>query len=561
MRKIKIIMHISIILSISITGLGCEKIKSKEAKVDTLLASWATDDQPGLAVSIIEDGTPVYQKGFGIANLEYDIPITNSTVFHIASVSKQFTVFSILLLEKEGKLSLDDDIRKYIPEIHDFSEIITIRHLAAHTSGLRDYNSLLLLSGWRFDDVITQNQILNLVYKQKELNSKPGTEFLYSNTGYVLLAEIVSRVSGQEFTDYTMQNIFKPLGMKNTFFYDNHEGIVKNRAYSYRPGYYNNFFYKKMRLNYSYVGSTSLFSTIEDLSLWAMNFSTLKVGDIDLINTMNKPAILNNGESSYFALGQFKSKYKGLNTIQHSGGDAGYRSFLIRFPDNDLSIIVLSNLNTVNPREIAYDIADIYLKKEFIFEKKNKEEFNEIEVSRDILNSYVGEYEVESGSTINISKYKNSISAKFKYSPLHIFKPLSENEFINSDINMKIEFLNDGSENINVTNNGTTKICPKLEPYKKSSINKTEYIGKYYSDELETNYKIVLDNDKLILKHYKVEDKELEILYKDTFLLTPDSRFVLKIIRDENNNITGFDITTLRSRNIWFKKVNSVQEI
>jgi len=206
---------------------------TNEGRVDQLFTVYDSQHTPGAAVAIVSNGSVIYKNGYGMSNLEYDIPISPSTVFHIASVSKQFTAFALLLLEKDGKLSLDDDIRTYIPEVPDFGETITLRHLANHTSGLRDQWNLLALAGWQLDDVITKEHIMKLVERQKELNFKPGEEYLYCNTGFTLMAEVVARVSGKSFAEFTKDRIFGPLEMNNTLFYDDHEKIVKNRAYSY----------------------------------------------------------------------------------------------------------------------------------------------------------------------------------------------------------------------------------------------------------------------------------------------------------------------------------------
>ncbi|MGK0448825.1 MAG: CubicO group peptidase (beta-lactamase class C family), partial [Polaribacter sp.] len=269
-KIIKLSFLLLLLTPVSIIQAQIEKHK----QVDELFTVWDTDNTPGAAVAIVKNGVIIYKKGYGSANLEYDIPITPSTIFHIASVSKQFTVFSILLLEKQGKLSLDDDIRKYIPEVPDFGKTITLRHLASHTSGLRDQWNLMGMAGWRPDDVITKEHILKLVTNQKELNFEPGEEYTYCNTGFTLLAEVVARVSGESFAEYTEANIFQPLQMNNTLFYDDHEKIVKNRAYSY---YSDDTGFKKSVLSYANVGATSLFTTVEDLSLWAMNFNSQKI--------------------------------------------------------------------------------------------------------------------------------------------------------------------------------------------------------------------------------------------------------------------------------------------
>jgi CubicO group peptidase (beta-lactamase class C family) len=245
-----------------------------EGRVDQLFIPWDNEETPGAAIAVSREGKVVYSKGYGEANLEYAIPNSPTTVFHIASVSKQFTAFAVTMLADQGKLSLNDDIRKHVPEVPDFGETITLKHLIHHTSGLRDQWNLLALAGWRLDDVITREQVLRLVSHQKELNFKPGEEFLYCNTGYTLLAETVSRVTGQSFAEWTRDNIFNPLGMDNTLFYDDHEKIVRNRAYSYRGSSGG---YKKSVLSYANVGATSLFTTVEDLTKWAWNFKEMKV--------------------------------------------------------------------------------------------------------------------------------------------------------------------------------------------------------------------------------------------------------------------------------------------
>ncbi len=254
-------------------------------KVDQLFATWDKPESPGAAIAVIRDGAVIYKRGYGSANLEYNVPITSQTVFHVASVSKQFTAFAITMLANQGKLSLDDDIRKHLPELPDFGKKITIRHLIFHTSGLRDQWTLLGMAGWRLDDVITKEHIMKIVRHQKELNFDPGAEYLYSNTGYTLLAVIVERVSGQPFRDYTEASIFKPLGMTNTHFHDDHERIVKNRAYSYSsagPGRG----FKAAPLTYANVGATSLFTTAEDLARWVINFEDKKIGGVDVIKQM-----------------------------------------------------------------------------------------------------------------------------------------------------------------------------------------------------------------------------------------------------------------------------------
>lgn len=348
-----------------------QTIRTPGQKIDSLFSIYSMKT-PGVAVSVVKDGNIIFEKGYGMANLEYDIGISPKTVFHIASVSKQFTTFAIYLLEKQGKISLNDDVRKYIPELPVYEKTITIKHLCAHTSGLKDQWSLLTLAGWRMDDAITTEQILKVVSRQKELNFTPGSQFKYSNTGYTLLAEIIKRVTNKSFAEYTQENIFGPLQMNNTQFYDDNNKIVKNRAYSYGT---KDAVYEKRNLNYSTVGPTSLFTTVSDLSKWTLNFEDPIVGDAELLRRYNEisqldngdPAILSiiDGETIYHAKGQFKRKYKGIDLYNHTGSDAGFKTYLVRFPEFKLSIILLSNDENFASLKSGLDIAEFYLLSQF----------------------------------------------------------------------------------------------------------------------------------------------------------------------------------------------------
>jgi CubicO group peptidase (beta-lactamase class C family) len=351
------------IIGFSYTFLVYTDESSVFEQVDRLFADIDSETSPGAAIAIIHEGRVVYSRGYGMANLEYLIPITPSTIFHVASVSKQFTAFAIATLADRGLLSLDDDVRIHMPEFPDFGETITIRHLIHHTSGLRDQWELLAIAGWRLDDVITKEHILKMLRHQRELNFRPGEEYLYSNMGYTVLAEIVERVSGQSFKEWTHENIFEPLGMRNSHFHEDHQHIVPNRAYSYIPGPDNDF--RNSVLNYANVGATSLFTTVEDLARWMINFDTLEVGNDRIFSTMHQRGKLNNGEILEYAFALIGQNYRGLGVIGHSGADAGFRSYAGRFPDANFTIIVLSNLATLSPQRMAHRIADLFLHDKF----------------------------------------------------------------------------------------------------------------------------------------------------------------------------------------------------
>jgi CubicO group peptidase (beta-lactamase class C family) len=534
-----------------------------EKQIDQLFTLWNSIESPGAAVAVEKDGKVIYKKGFGSAELEYNIPVTPQTVFHIASISKQFTCFSILLLEKQGKLSINDDIRKYIPEVPDFGKVITLNHLMHHTSGLRDQWELLAMAGWRLDDIITKDQILRLVSRQKALNFNPGDEFLYCNTGFTLLAEVVARVSGQTFPDFTRTHIFGPLKMTNTLFYDDCEKIVKNRAYSF---YADSTGYKKSILSYSNAGATSLFTTAEDLCQWSRNFENPLVGDKEIINRMNIRGILNKGDTITYAMGQDIGKYKGLKIISHGGADAGYRSFLVRFPGQNFSVNVLSNLASFDPGGMAFKIADIYLKDKEVVPAPKKEVIGnnapagnkEIKVDHDVLVSYCGQYEWQPGIFVTIALENDQLFVSAPELPKTSMITVSPTEFDVKPVSARIAFISESGKvtKMKVNMGGGEVIAMKIPDFNPAEIDLSEYTGNFYSEELSTTYTMVLESGKLIARHFRTGDVMLTLAKPDQF--TGNKWYFGKVVftRDPNGKISGLNVSGGRTRNIKFQKTN-----
>jgi CubicO group peptidase (beta-lactamase class C family) len=330
------------------------------ARVDSIFSEMNRPDGPGAVVAVLRNGSIVLERGYGLAQLEYDVPVVPSTVFHVASVSKQFATFAVTLLAQQGQLSLDDDIRRHLPELHDFGRPITVRHLVHHTSGIRDQWELLMMAGWRLDDVITRDQIMALMRRQRELNFEPGAEHLYSNMGYTLLAEIVERASGQPFGEYLQAHVFEPLGMQHTHVHNDHERVVPRRAYSYRPGPGGNG-WRNAVLSYANQGATSLFTTAGDLARWLHNYETAQVGGAAAITQMRERGVLTTGDTIPYAFAIVRGEHRGRTTWSHGGADAGFRSVVMHFPDEQLGIVVLANSATANPQRLALAVADVYL--------------------------------------------------------------------------------------------------------------------------------------------------------------------------------------------------------
>ncbi|QHW35520.1 beta-lactamase family protein (plasmid) [Paenibacillus rhizovicinus] len=333
-------------------------------RIDHLFAEWDYCSSPGAAVAVVREGQIVYRKGYGSASLEYEHPITPSTIFHVASISKQFTAFAIAMLAVEGKLSLEDDIRRYVSGLPDFGEALTFSHLIHHTSGLRDQWELMKLAGWRLDDVRTQDDVMTLIRHQKALNFKPGDEIQYCNSGYTLLAEAVKTASGRTLDEYLNEKAFRPLGMNNTHFHSDHRRIVPNRAYAYTPVESGG--YRRYDIQYATIGGTGLFTTAEDLAKWMMNYDTHIAGGPEVMRLMHQCMPLNSGEPTNYAFGLALREYRGLKVVEHGGTDAGYRSSFYRFPDQRFGVIVLANLAPFDPEGLAKRIAEIYLADSFL---------------------------------------------------------------------------------------------------------------------------------------------------------------------------------------------------
>jgi len=325
--------------------------------VDSIFAPYAHPDSPGCAVGVVQKGSLALAKGYGMADLEHSVPISPDSRFYIASISKQFTAMSIILLEQDGRLTLDDSIQQWVPEVPSFGVKITLRHLLQHTSGLRDYFTLLALSGWPTDGQLSEQQFLSLIGHQKDLNFNPGDEFLYSNTGYALLAIVVKRVSGKSLKDYAAEHIFKPLGMTSTMFRDDHTSLVPDRALGYQPV---NSTFHISQPQFDIVGDGGVYSTVADLAKWDANFRSGKVGGKEAIALLQTPGKLNDGQPIPYALAISVGEFHGLKTFSHSGSYGGYRSTFLRVPAKNVSVITLCNTSDA-PGTLAEQVASVVL--------------------------------------------------------------------------------------------------------------------------------------------------------------------------------------------------------
>ncbi len=528
-------------------------------KIDSLFLKWNTANSPGCTVGIVRNDSLIFSKGYGMANLEYDISNEPQTLFHMASVSKQFTACSIVLLAKQGKLKLDDDIHKWLPWFPNLKEKITIRNLLNHTSGIRDQWQLLAISGTRLDDVITQDQIIKILSKQQALNFKPGDKYSYSNSGFTMLAEIVKAVSGQTLRQFTDSAIFKPLAMANTHFHDDYTEIEKNRSYSYDRK--DSIHFTNAVLSYSVAGATSLFTNINDMSKWVMNFYDHKVADQRDIDMLTQKGKLNNGKELSYALGIVNDTWKGWRQYSHSGGDAGYRTHVAVFPDLKMGFMVFSNLGDFNPGEKVYQMADFFIKdtasKKEAVKKEQRDSTAAILKDTTSIKKFTGNYIGEDGLPFSFNIRNRQLHYKIYDESNFLIKGQKDTFSFPQAPEIKFIF------GIKGTDTTVDIITPdqlyQLKKYIKDTLQSDEalkrYTGIYYSPELDCKYGIVLKDHHLILTNSKYNDAKLTLIGKDH--LTNDNWWINHIMmkRDIKNNIIGFEVNSGRIMHLKFNKI------
>jgi CubicO group peptidase (beta-lactamase class C family) len=514
---------------------------SPEKQIDALFKEWDSSTTPGASVAVIQHGKVIFAKGYGVANLEYNIPIKPETIFHVASVSKQFTAMAVVLLESDGKLALDDDVHQYLRELPDYGNKITIRNLLQHTSGVRDQWQLLGLAGWNLQDVITQDQALRLIFRQKELNFAPGTHDLYSNSGFTLLAEIVTRVSGMPFPQFCAERIFTPLKMTHTHFHQDLTQLVPGRAYSYGN---KGAGFAAAPMNYAIVGATSLFTTANDLVLWLDNFRDPKAGGAAAVARMQEEGVLSDGTKTHYGLGVALGTYRGLKTISHGGGDAGYRSQVTWFPEQELGVAVISNLGSFNPGKLSGSVAEVYIGDKMAPLEANQNPAEPKYVTMDVqeLEKFAGVYPIPKiDQTLSVVVKDGKMwAAGGLQLELH---PVGPSHFYCKEIQADLEFSpqEHGGMHVKITQPGAVNESDRI-PDAAGTVDLLPYAGAYWSDELETQYTFFVRDGSLYARHAHHGEVVLAPIAKDEFStgwwFTPHVKF----IRDAAGKISGVNL-------------------
>jgi CubicO group peptidase (beta-lactamase class C family) len=525
------------------------------ARADAIFAAWNKPDTPGAAVAVVRDGQLLYRRAFGMAQLEHAAQNTPATVFHAASVSKQFTAFAIHLLVQDGKLALDDEVRKLVPELQAGAGI-TLRHLLHHTSGLRDQWNLLLMAGLRLDDVITDADVLGLLWRQRELNFAPGSEVLYSNSGYTLLALVVQRVSGQSLNAFAQARIFGPLGMKHTRFQENYNLPIPGRAYSYQrtPAGY-----RYVALSFSTVGPSSLMTTVDDLALWQRNFDEPKVGTAATLAALQARGRLNNASEIAFASGLAHGSYRGLPTVGHDGADAAFRAQVLRFPEQRLSVLLLGNAGDMNSGELARRVADVYLEGTAGLQARASLPA-EVQLDAAALQAFVGDFEMRPGFVLSFTAQGAQLRVQATDQPMFPLFASAPDRFFTKAFPSEVHFDAPGADG-KVASATWLQGGSKLPLKRVVVVAQTpaaellaKCVGDYYSDELRTIYTLDVREGKAMLRYPRGEI-EIKTLAGDLFGV-PFPINQAKVKRDADGRCSALLVGAGRVRDVLFKRVN-----
>ncbi|MDH3270005.1 MAG: serine hydrolase [Gemmatimonadota bacterium] len=549
-----------------------EPIETDPARlVDQLMSPYDTDDSPGAAVQVWRDGETLFSKAYGMANLAYELPFETDTRTNIGSTSKQFTAFAVLLQADRGALSLDDDIRTHVPELPEFAQTITVRHLLTHTSGLREVFNLLLMTGRRIDhgDFVDRDEILTVVQRQPALQNDPGSEWNYNNTAFALAALIVERTSGQDFDDFMRDNVFVPLGMLHTMVRPHAEAIVPNHSQGYAPGADG---YTEIRDLGAAVGAGGIYSTVEDLQRWVENYASPRVGSEAMIDAMMTPYVLTTGDTTEYGYGLFIDEQRGLRRIHHGGADIAHRSMLAYYPEIDAGITTQSN-HAAFDSNIAFRLAAAFFEDAMEPEEDESAEastFDPETYDPEDFDDFVGRYALDAAPTfiLTFTREDETLYTQATGQQRIEIVPTSDSTFALTVVEASLVFhrTEEGEvEGLTLDQGGQRQHATRLEDvgggaWEPTADDLRDFEGRYLSDEIETFVSIVLrppeegeeGEPRLVLQHRRLDDARLTPGDEDTL---SGGGLTLTFERDRNGTVIGFYMSNTRSRDVRFARV------
>ncbi len=538
----------------SIIVQGVEPIaKDPEKRVDQLMIFYS-NDAPGAVIGVMDQGQMIFAKAYGKANLTHNLDFKISTPTNIGSVSKQFTSFAILMLEKQGLLSVEDDIRKHFPELPDYGEVIRIKNLMNHTNGLREVYNLMPITGWSGEDKLLRSEVISLLKKQKELQASPGEEFNYNNSAYILLAELVERLTEKKFPQWMKENVFSPLEMNDSYVRTDPTEIIPGASQGYSNG--ENGLVESGDL-YAAYGAGGIYTTPGDLAKWLRNFNDPKLGGAALIEKLVTPGMLNKGDTMKYAQGIGVGVYKGLKRYAHNGADVAHRAGMVYYPELNSGVIALSN-NSGFSSGIIYPITDVFFKDKLKEEEKVAQDTEATEVDANTLKQYAGKYKAEGiGLIIEYKLEDENLVAYVTGQSGKKLKPTSDSTFAYEGVDASVLFhliKDNKSEEAVHTQGGSELMLKRLPPYAPALSELQKFTGEYFSEELETFYTIVVKDSFLIAEHRNMKDIKLTPTEDDTF--SGDVFFLGEVAfkKDKAGKVNGFTVSNGRTKGIYFQR-------
>jgi CubicO group peptidase (beta-lactamase class C family) len=540
------------------------------ALAEQILSFYEGPDSPGAGVRVWRDGETLYSRAWGTANLAYGVPFRDDTPTNIGSTSKQFTGFAVMLLVERGLLSLDDDVREYVPELPDFGKTVTVRHLLVHASGYREIFNLLIMAARRmFDgDAVSRDEMIQVVQNQPALQNDPGAEWNYNNTAYGLAALIVERVSEQSFDAFMEENVFGPLGMTRSAVRPHAAAIIPGRTMGYSPDEAGG--YQEMRDLGAAVGAGAVYASLEDLQTWVENYHSPRVGTRETVELMMTPFVTTQDDTTTYGLGLMIDEQRGLRRIHHGGADVAHRSMLAYYPEIGAGITVQSNDSGFNSN-LAFRLAGAFFADAMEEEPEDEEApvvdapFDPASFSPEDFDDFVGRYALDSSpqAVFTISREGDRLLARAPGQPDVELRPTSDSTFAITVVDASITFHRDddgGVTAMSLEQGGMTQRATRLEDdeeeWEPTADELRTFTGRYFSDEVETFYTIAMDDDdQLVLQHRRFDDSSLSPGERDAFSASGGVSVQITFERDRNGQILGFYMSNQRSRDVRFQRL------
>lgn len=548
-----------------ITLFRVEPVETDPKKLtDQLMARYDGEDSPGAAVQVWRDGKTLYSKAYGMANLAYGIPFAADTRTNIGSTSKQFTAFAIMLQAERGALSLDDDIREHIPELPEFEETITVRHLITHTSGLREFLNLLIMTGRRLDhgDWIDRTELIDIVQRQPALQNAPGAEWNYNNTAFGLAALIVERTSGQDFHVFMQEIVFGPIGMTRTMVRPSPEHIVPDMSEGYTPG---DDGYLQIGDLGGAVGAGGIYSTVEDLQTWVQNYANPRVGNAEIFDEMMTSYVLTDGEETGYGYGLSVDEQRGLRRVHHGGADVAHRSMLVYYPEINAGVTTQSNHAEFN-RNVAFQLGAAFFADAMESEEEESDEtdegaFDPESYDPEDFDDFVGRYSLDPAPDfiLTFTREDDTFYTQATGQQRLEIVPTSDSTFALTTVEASVVFHRneDGKVdgltlNQNGQNHATRLHGDEAIAWEPTVDDLADFEGSYFSPELETFYRVALGDEVLLVYHRRIDDAELTTGEEDTF---SSGGLTYSFERDRNGEVIGFYLSNGRTRDVRFERM------